>query len=81
MALVKVTKQIVSDPESIKAMYTLFENVEELNNDPHSLYKIFRVKGQGLPNSDKYIKLEFVRTLQGETRIKSWEYADELTGL
>lgn len=81
MALVKVTKTIVSDPDSIKAIYNLFESVEELNNDPNSLYKIFRLKGQGLPNSDKYVKLEFLRTLDGETKIRSWEYADELTGL
>jgi hypothetical protein len=81
MALVKVTKNIVSDPESIKAIYNLFEGVQEVKTEPSSLYKIFRIKGQGVPNSDKYIKLEFVRTLQGETKVRSWEYADETTGL
>lgn len=81
MALVKVTNNIVSDPESVKALYTTFSKVEELNAEPGSLYKIFRIKGQGIPDSDKYVKLEFVRTLDGETKVRSWDYADELTGL
>lgn len=81
MALVKVTQTIFSDPDSIKALYNLCESVQEIHNDPNSLYKVLRVKGGGLPDSDKYIKLEFVRTLHGETKIRSWEYADEITGL
>lgn len=81
MALVKMSHQIVADPDSLKAIYSTFKDVEEIPTETNSLYKVFRIKGQGVPDSDQYIKMSIRRTLEGKVSIDSWQPADKITGL
>ena len=79
MALAQVVKEIANDPDSLKALNAAFQHVEEIPfvgmHEP--LYKTFRVQGQGVPRSDKYVRIIFERTIRGVARIASWEPADE----
>jgi len=83
MALVKVVKGVINDPQTLDCLYKTFHNVEEIpyqgENEP--LYKTFRVQGQGVPKSDKYIFIQFERNLQGQVKITGWDLADSTTGL
>lgn len=76
MALVLISKELITDPETIIALHKAFELVEELpemGQQPGTLYKTFRVKGNGVPNDDKYIDLSFGIQLGGKPRVTSWQ--------
>jgi hypothetical protein len=81
MALLKLSSQLCADPDNLKALYNSFKTVEHVPDEIESLYKVFRVTGQGVPDQDKFIKVEFVRSLNGVNKISSWELANQLTGL
>jgi hypothetical protein len=76
MALLRLAHSIANDPNSIKAIYRAFQDVEQLNESYHTgPYRYFRVKGQGAPENDRVIEAEFVSDINGVTRIKSWQEA------
>lgn len=83
MALTQVIKEIANDPDGLKALNKAFHYVEEIPFKGSAelmnaqMFKTFRVKGQGVPDSDTYIRLRFERTLKGETKLTSWDYADK----
>jgi hypothetical protein len=94
MALVILSSETASSPEILKALYDTFINVEEAPFPPTpdinpigtaDAYKRFRIKGQGVPDSDKYVRLTFgfAAKKQGESDVKivNWDLADQTTGL
>lgn len=85
MALTLVTKELANDPDALRALHQTFSHVEEIpyrgpqDAAQAQLYKTFRLKGQGLPDSDRYVTLLFERTLKGKARVASWKFAEENT--
>lgn len=83
MALTQIIKEIANDPDGLKALGRAFHLVQEVpfQGPPEvakaQLYKTFRIKGQGVPDSDKYVRVLFERTLKGQARVASWTPADQ----
>lgn len=84
MALVRVTNQIVHDPETFKALIAAFPwKCEEIppTGPSEPLYKIFRVEGPGIPKGDEWIEVRFERSrLSGTPKVQGWQLLDELPG-
>lgn len=76
MALVNITGNLLRDPKSLAALNSAFHLVEYVKDVNHTDYKILRVKGQGVPDSDSYINIEFGVDLKGNTKILGWQLAD-----
>jgi hypothetical protein len=76
MALLQVSQHLLNDPQSIKAIYHTFDSVEEVNSPIESLYKTFRVTGQGVPLDDKQIIVGFEHGLDGNTKITGWSFSN-----
>jgi len=80
MALTNISNEIGNDPDSLKALYKTFTDVEEIpfaGLESASLYKTFRIQGQGVPRSDNtYVRLLFERTIKGVCFVAGWNYAD-----
>ncbi len=85
MALTNISNEIGNDPDSLKALYKSFTDVEELpfvGDKAASLYKTFRIQGQGVPRSDNtYVRLLFERSISGACIVSGWNYADPESNL
>lgn len=75
MALLQISYHLLNDPKSIKALYNTFESVEEVASPPGSAFKTFRITGQGVPPSDRYVVVGFEHGLDGNTKISGWDFA------
>lgn len=83
MALLQVPLNLLNDPKSMKAIYSTFEDVHEVDATVvNSLYKTFSVYGQGVPDDDRYIVVGFAHGMDGQTKISGWDFAtNQTTGL
>jgi len=89
MALTLLSKDIVNQPDVLRAMHQAFIHVEEApfpetglsatEFQPH--YKRFRLKGQGVPDSDKYVTIDFRLNNGAGMKVSGWRFADQTTGL
>lgn len=90
MALIKVSKNINNDPDTLKAINATFETFEliEESKAETSSHAIYRLKGKrpnipfdNIPDDDTFINLEITRTLSGRLFVNKWTLADQITGV
>ncbi len=81
MALLQLATHLLNDPKTVKAIYNTFETVEEVPSTIGSLYKTFKITGQGVPADDRYVVIGFEHGLDGNTKISGWSFANQTTGM
>lgn len=78
MALIKLQKEIVNDPNLVRVLNANFNKVEIVNQNAHNSHNLYRITDptpqsglQGFPNEDVLVTLKIVQK-SNRIYIESW---------